>query len=646
MAGGRDARGLPGGRRRADRRPRSRGAALGGTAGRALLAVARVPTRLARARRHVAAGGDHLAGDGRGRPSTSPACPPARSGSSGPTTSSSRPAARSARSPACWARPTASARDDPRAVIGIGVNTDWAAADFPPDLAATMTSLREAAGGRPSTRAGCSTPSSSGLEPRVDGAPGGRLRGAGLGGPPGDDRPDRPTRDGRDGDASRCRALGVDQASGALVVADPDDRGRRAQGAGRRDPPRPARPVADGGGCNADGPSGILEEWTVRRRAASAPCPPRPRPSARRGGPGGPGPVRGPLSEVPGPGVQLRLLRARAITTRRRTPPSGRSSPRWRTSAGSRSGRARPTATGASTFRVWLFQIARNVVAERRRRRRRRPEAPLEAAAASPTPVDLEADAARHDEARRGAGARSGGCPATGAGRSSCASSTRCRRPRSPACSGRSEGAVRVLIHRALRSVARDLDDPAAVTGAFAGRDSREVDALVTDRYLDAILAAHARGADRGPAGAPPAAPVRLAADRLARDLPRLHPSFRFEEALAARLAEAAARMRAARRRRRRRDWSSRSLGTRPARRRLGRLRRRPCRRDAARSGLGRPLLIGGALTSAALSIAGAAYVAWRSTGRRPAPWSGPRARSPGRGRSDADQAALVPGPA
>ena len=37
---------------------------------------------------------------------------------------------------------------DPRAVIGIGVNTDWAAADFPPDLAASMTSLREAAGGR------------------------------------------------------------------------------------------------------------------------------------------------------------------------------------------------------------------------------------------------------------------------------------------------------------------------------------------------------------------------------------------------------------------------------------------------------------------------------------------------------------------
>jgi BirA family transcriptional regulator, biotin operon repressor / biotin---[acetyl-CoA-carboxylase] ligase len=43
--------------------------------------------------------------------------------------------------------------DDPRAVVGIGINVDWAAADFPADLAGAMTSLREASGGRPvSTR--------------------------------------------------------------------------------------------------------------------------------------------------------------------------------------------------------------------------------------------------------------------------------------------------------------------------------------------------------------------------------------------------------------------------------------------------------------------------------------------------------------
>jgi BirA family transcriptional regulator, biotin operon repressor / biotin---[acetyl-CoA-carboxylase] ligase len=41
---------------------------------------------------------------------------------------------------------------DPRVVVGIGINADWAAADFPPDLAGTMTSLREASGGRPIDR--------------------------------------------------------------------------------------------------------------------------------------------------------------------------------------------------------------------------------------------------------------------------------------------------------------------------------------------------------------------------------------------------------------------------------------------------------------------------------------------------------------
>ena len=150
------------------------------------------------------------------------------------------------------------------------------------------------------------------------------------------------------------------------------------------------------------------------------------------------------------------------------------------------------------------------------------------------------------------------------------------------------------------------------MTGTSGGRDSHEVDALITDRYLDAILAAHARGADHAPTGALPGAPVRRAADRLSRDLPRLHPSFRFEEALAARLAEAAARMGL--------PVAAGAEGL------VVPIPRRPAAgadgsmafdadlagADAARTGFGRPLLIGGALTSAALSIAGAAYVAWR----------------------------------
>jgi BirA family biotin operon repressor/biotin-[acetyl-CoA-carboxylase] ligase len=38
------------------------------------------------------------------------------------------------------------------AVIGVGINADWRAADFPPDIAGDMTSLRELAGDRPVDR--------------------------------------------------------------------------------------------------------------------------------------------------------------------------------------------------------------------------------------------------------------------------------------------------------------------------------------------------------------------------------------------------------------------------------------------------------------------------------------------------------------
>lgn len=144
------------------------------------------------------------------------------------------------------------------------------------------------------------------------------------------------------------------------------------------------------------------------------------------------------------------------------------------------------------------------------------------------------------------------------------------------------------------------------MTGAFFGRDGADVDALVTDRYLEALLSAHARGADRGPVPAVPPDPIRSAADRLARDLPRLHPSFRFEEALASRLTEAAARMRlpvavGA-------DGLVLPIHGRAATDDDD----PPDGRPDGRPAIGRPWIIGGALTSAALSLAGAAYVAWR----------------------------------
>ena len=112
-----------------------------------------------------------------------------------------------------------------------------------------------------------------------------------------------------------------------------------------------------------------------------------------------------------------------------------------------------------STFRVWLFQIARNAVAERRRQRHRRPEAPLDAALTVAAPGDLEADAALHEDARaawraiaRLPGDRRRALILRFVDEMSTAEIA--------GVLGRSEGAVRVLIHRSLRSVARDLDDP------------------------------------------------------------------------------------------------------------------------------------------------------------------------------------------
>ena len=99
--------------------------------------------------------------------------------------------------------------------------------------------------------------------------------------------------------------------------------------------------------------------------------------------------------------------------------------------------RARPEdGEGASTFRVWLFRIARNVVAnERRQARRRRRDARSRRRRASPTPLDLEPDVTSRDETRAALRCRSAACPATGVVRWSCGSSTRCPPRRSPASS-------------------------------------------------------------------------------------------------------------------------------------------------------------------------------------------------------------------
>jgi RNA polymerase sigma-70 factor (ECF subfamily) len=121
--------------------------------------------------------------------------------------------------------------------------------------------------------------------------------------------------------------------------------------------------------------------------------------------------------------------------------------------------RARPAdGEGASTFRVWLFQIARNVVAERRRRQRRHREAPLEAASSVAAPIDIEGDATLRDQAAA-AWHAVGRQPDDRRRALILRFVDEMSTEEIAGVLGRSEGAVRVLIHRALRSVARDLDD-------------------------------------------------------------------------------------------------------------------------------------------------------------------------------------------
>jgi hypothetical protein len=140
-------------------------------------------------------------------------------------------------------------------------------------------------------------------------------------------------------------------------------------------------------------------------------------------------------------------------------------------------------------------------------------------------------------------------------------------------------------------------------------RDGSEVEALLTDLYLETVLAR--RGTDLGPADARLDPALRDASDRLRRDLVRVHPSFRFEERLATRLAEAASALRMPAAAAAGAEGQVVALAGPPA----GRQDFDPLAdpEDDHRD-VPRPLIIGGAITSAAISLAGAAYVAWRRT--------------------------------
>jgi hypothetical protein len=169
-----------------------------------------------------------------------------------------------------------------------------------------------------------------------------------------------------------------------------------------------------------------------------------------------------------------------------------------------------------------------------------------------------------------------------------------------------------------------------------AALEAIEIEALVTDRYLEALLLAAERRAPDAPADPALDPALRSAARRLRDELVRVHPSFRFEDRLARRLAEAAAGMRLAAASGGEatvipfpaRLLTDTGLAQELANPDLAALLGAPvdaadrapdgapdeAPRSSGRPPAPRPLLVGGAVTSAALSLAGAAFVAWRLT--------------------------------
>jgi len=185
----------------------------------------------------------------------------------------------------------------------------------------------------------------------------------------------------------------------------------------------------------------------------------------------------------------------------------------------------------------------------------------------------------------------------------------------------------------------------------FRPDGSDPVDALVTDQYLDALLAAGDCRAD----AVEPDADLRRAGEVVRSALVRVHPSFRFEERLASRLAALAAsgetRLAAA--------GATRSGGLIPFPGLAvastddplldavldGRLD--PTDADAVARAAGlrspaRPLIVGGAITSAAISLVGVAWVAWRAA--RPGGSTMARAAREAHARRLADIAELAAG--
>ncbi|MEO8571640.1 MAG: biotin--[acetyl-CoA-carboxylase] ligase [Chloroflexota bacterium] len=109
--------------------------------------------------------------------------------------------------------------DDPRAVVGLGINVDWPPESIPTELAGTMTSLRAAADGRAISREALLEAFVARLEPGIVALRAGHFDAARWS--------ERQVTTGRmvrleaPTGGETVRALGVDSSTGALIVADP-----------------------------------------------------------------------------------------------------------------------------------------------------------------------------------------------------------------------------------------------------------------------------------------------------------------------------------------------------------------------------------------------------------------------------------------
>ncbi|HEX7545024.1 MAG TPA: biotin--[acetyl-CoA-carboxylase] ligase [Candidatus Limnocylindrales bacterium] len=111
---------------------------------------------------------------------------------------------------------------EPVAIVGLGTNADWPSDQFPEALAGSMSSLREASGGRPIDTTELLEAFLLRLEPRLLALRDGLFDVAGW--------HDRQVTTGRmielelpDGSTERVRAVGVDGVTGALLVEDADE---------------------------------------------------------------------------------------------------------------------------------------------------------------------------------------------------------------------------------------------------------------------------------------------------------------------------------------------------------------------------------------------------------------------------------------